>query len=157
MSSNSLNFWRRNWILWIMITAVESWISHPTARNSVTNCHPQSLRDSVKRSYRSSKHFTTPSKRSMKCSMNHVTAATTVVTLVFTLLKLCMSSDDLDWEYTPSPPHIASIIAISQPYQGLFVLRVVTLLVLACAIHQCYHCTIGIQADTTRMLSRGIF
>ena len=149
MSSNNLNFWRRNWILWILIT-VEPWINHPTARNPVTNCHPQSLRDSVKRSCRSSKHFTTLSKRSMKCSMNH---ATTVVTLVFTLLKLFMSSDDLDWEYTISPApciHYCYLSGLS----GLFVLWVVvTLLILASAIHQCYHRTIETQADTTHVLT----
>ena len=119
MSSSSLNFWRRNWILRTIII-VKSWIikKRGTKRNIVNNCHPQSPPDSVKKFSKNSKRYTTLSKRSMKCLMSLATA----VTVVFTLLKLSMSSDDLDWEYTISPS--ARIhYCYHWPYQDLFVLR----------------------------------
>ena len=119
MSSNNLNFWRRNWILRTIIT-VKSWmIKQQAMRNIVNSCHPQSHRDSVKKFSKNSRRFTTLFKRSMRCLMS---LATTAVTVASTMLKLSMSSDDLDWEYTISPsPRIH--YCYRWPYQDLFVLR----------------------------------
>ena len=94
-------------------------IKQQAMRNIVNSCHPQSHRDSVKKFSKNSRRFTTLFKRSMRCLMS---LATTAVTVASTMLKLSMSSDDLDWEYTISPsPRIH--YCYRWPYQDLFVLR----------------------------------
>ena len=138
MSSNNLNFWRRNWILRTIIT-VKSWIKHQPVTNILRNCHPRSLHDSAKKYSRSWRHFTTLSKRSIIWSMSRAATVAQQIIRVFTSLKLFMSSDDLDWEYTLLPLLSHPLLLSPGLIRVCLYSKVVTPRWSASLIHQCYN------------------